>query len=264
MVLGIDRMGRVSNCSLLRPRLVGGGANPAAFGQMLTVDRRICMIIAFSIYTMAGREIFMKRGQLRAFSQLSSHPIDIENPFTSFKTTEVHITSELAPLPNKPVDEVSVKLSHGCPDSDRGYDRYTVTIAAAPMSTRLSMPSTACGDSLAHRQHRAAMEANTAAWGYTKIALLFFISLLVTWVSRTHHNPLHQLLSERPKPRNHGTHRPEALTLTSTGPLLYQPRLLPHLSRPDLYALYLRLLCCSTPDGLLELRHLYHHVLARL
>lgn len=27
------------------------------------------------------------------------------------------------------------------------------------------------------------MEANKAAWGYTKVALLFFVSLLVTWVS---------------------------------------------------------------------------------
>ena len=26
------------------------------------------------------------------------------------------------------------------------------------------------------------MEANTAAWGYTKCAILFFVSLLVTWV----------------------------------------------------------------------------------
>ena len=30
-----------------------------------------------------------------------------------------------------------------------------------------------------------ANDANAAAWGYTKVALLFFISLLVTWVSPT-------------------------------------------------------------------------------
>ena len=29
-----------------------------------------------------------------------------------------------------------------------------------------------------------ANDANAAAWGYTKVALLFFVSLLVTWVSR--------------------------------------------------------------------------------
>ena len=30
----------------------------------------------------------------------------------------------------------------------------------------------------------AANDANAAAWGYTKVALLFFVSLLVTWVSQ--------------------------------------------------------------------------------
>ena len=30
-----------------------------------------------------------------------------------------------------------------------------------------------------------ANDANAAAWGYTKVALLFFVSLLVTWVSQT-------------------------------------------------------------------------------
>ena len=29
-----------------------------------------------------------------------------------------------------------------------------------------------------------ANDANAAAWGYTKVALLFFVSLLVTWVSQ--------------------------------------------------------------------------------
>lgn len=35
--------------------------------------------------------------------------------------------------------------------------------------------------------NRAAIEANAAAWGYTKVALSFFVSLLVTWVC---HKPL--------------------------------------------------------------------------
>lgn len=33
-----------------------------------------------------------------------------------------------------------------------------------------------------HRKNRAATEANRAAFAYTKVASLFFISLLVTWV----------------------------------------------------------------------------------
>ena len=34
-----------------------------------------------------------------------------------------------------------------------------------------------------YRRNRAALEANRAAWAYTKVALLFFVSLLITWVS---------------------------------------------------------------------------------
>lgn len=32
------------------------------------------------------------------------------------------------------------------------------------------------------RKNKAAMEANRAAFGYAKVAALFFVSLLVTWV----------------------------------------------------------------------------------
>lgn len=38
------------------------------------------------------------------------------------------------------------------------------------------------GAPIPRRKSNAAMEANKAAWGYTKVALLFFVSLLVTWV----------------------------------------------------------------------------------
>lgn len=133
---------------------------------------------------MAGRRIFIKRQELRAFSQGSRYAVDVENPFTSFKTTEVHITSELAPIAGK----TSADL-HSNKDAvteieaiGRGYDQYTVTINSSPLP-RPALTSIPSGDALLYRQHSAALEANTAAWGYTKIALLFFISLLVTWVS---------------------------------------------------------------------------------
>lgn len=41
----------------------------------------------------------------------------------------------------------------------------------------------------AHIRNRIAIEANSAAWGYTKVALLFFVSLLVTWVSEILQSP---------------------------------------------------------------------------
>lgn len=69
---------------------------------------------------------------------------------------------------------------------DKGYDQYSVTIGSAPMSPRPEAPppmTPRAHSTIAQRNNRAAMEANRAAFGYTKVALLFFVSLLVTWVN---------------------------------------------------------------------------------
>ena len=39
------------------------------------------------------------------------------------------------------------------------------------------------GTSRAMREHNAAMRANTAVWGYAKVAMLMFVAMLVIWVS---------------------------------------------------------------------------------
>ena len=128
----------------------------------------IAILISFTLYTISGREIFEKRRQLRAFHDSPRLPIEVANPFTSFKTTEVEITSELASLPS------------------RNHVPYSVRIFSSTKSPTLSDAATTVDvTSVAAKQYRtnrAAMEANTAAWGYTKVALLFFVSLLITWV----------------------------------------------------------------------------------
>ena len=136
---------------------------------------------------MAGNYIFSKRRQLRAFSNPAKYPVGpaapveiVENPFTSFKTTEIHITSELAPVKLPGASDVMASMdAKGRPSMSHGYDQYSVTIASAPMSPRFDGPPT---PSVQHRRKYAAMDANAAAWGYTKVALLFFCSLLITWV----------------------------------------------------------------------------------
>ena len=167
-----------------------------------------CILVSFCIYVMAGREIFTKRQQLRAFSHAlpDSHPL--EDPFTDFKTTEIQITSELATLNASETPKVFLfpngQLSGteiGRSPSGAAYKPYTVVIDSAPMSPRagtmsptgekVSAPAAPVRKYSApppkasqhQRNNRAALEANAAAWGYTKVALLFFISLLITWVS---------------------------------------------------------------------------------
>lgn len=136
---------------------------------------------------MAGWKIYLKRRELRAFSLGNRYALDAESQSTSFKITEVHITREPAPACEKtPPDSHANEDGAEIDATARGYDQYTVTINSNPLPRSLSRPplsSSPSGDALLFRQHTVALEANTAAWGYTKIALLFFISLLVTWVS---------------------------------------------------------------------------------
>ena len=130
---------------------------------------------AFTIYVISGRELFIKRKQLRAFNQ--------KRTVDSFKTTDVQITSELASLGlplgriEDPYMPESGRHSSRSITSGNIYEQYTVNIASAPTKFRQSMGS------MQHKKSKAALEANSATWGYTKVALLFFVSLLVTWVS---------------------------------------------------------------------------------
>jgi len=105
----------------------------------------------------------------------------VENPFTSFKTTEIHVTSEPAGLPTSSNTNVSDKLDPKCRVmSSRGYEQYSIKIERGPISQ--GPPPTPGTQAAVQRLNRTAMEANTAAWGYTKCALMFFVSLMITWV----------------------------------------------------------------------------------
>lgn len=39
------------------------------------------------------------------------------------------------------------------------------------------------GQAGVRRRNNAAMDANTAAWGYAKVAMLMFVALFIVWVS---------------------------------------------------------------------------------
>ena len=209
-------------------------------------------MISFCIYAIAGREIFAKRKQLRAFSNPSRPvPVRIENPFTSFKTTEIHVTSELATFQSPNMSNVLFLPDNRHLDvDDKGYNQYSVTIGSEPMGPRseLQPPMTPRAHStIAQRNNRAAMEANSAAFGYTKVALLFFVSLLVTWVS-----------SQTPAFNQAQVTHPAHVI---TGPLLNKSSLFSHPPIPYLPPFYLRLGHRPPIDGLLEFHHLHHNLL---
>ena len=206
----------------------------------------VCILAAFTIYIMAGREIFSKRYQLRAFrnqgplgpdggaanqdhksagkgppghSDLSSEDSStaVGDDPTSYKTTNVEITSTIVPLENiatvmlpgmnvmgnqNPRGAVGAGIRTQSSMSGKVYEPYSVDIGAQPMGSsnprfggapwgvNNARPGVVGSEEQARtRRNRAAMEANRAAWGYTKVALLFFVSLLVTWVSQLPSSP---------------------------------------------------------------------------
>ena len=169
---------------------------------LLISTPRVCIVASFTIYVLAGRQIFHKRQQLRRFNiSPGAHSITPgaaphDDRFSSYKMTEVQVTSEAADLNTRPLRE-SFNLGMGDRPRPNAYDQYSVTIgggsyriasSSLPPTFSTSPPSptfpkTSGSLPQANRQRNAAMEANTASWAYTKCCILFFMSLLVTWVS---------------------------------------------------------------------------------
>jgi hypothetical protein len=103
------------------------------------------------------------------------------------RTTEVRVTSEiiypvdLAELGRRPISRpgngpqmYSVHVS-----SDKGEFVPPQPIAMPEEKTNsISMPPS----ELPKFNRNLAMEANNAAWSYTKVAILFFTAMLVTWI----------------------------------------------------------------------------------
>jgi len=163
----------------------------------------IVILITFFIYIRAGREIYKKHKQLRDFSYSHHEPEPLrtmDDPFSSSKTTEVVVTSEvrgkqsidLAPLgggqrrgsestaaPKLPNAAYSVVIQSG----RRGVGRESYGDVVLPIQTNATSdsipPAPRTGNPL---RRRAAYEANNATWSYTKCAILFFTAMLVTWI----------------------------------------------------------------------------------
>ena len=159
----------------------------------------VCITASLCIYVLAGIEIFRKRAQLVRFNSAPSKSPHtgtgfVENAGTDLKTTQIHISSEPAAF--------SPPFEENCGTVFLAQKEWTtVPMPAASQSNRpsvvttiRSMPSRSTSENTVtilsqtpqaiqqRRQSRAAMEFNTAALGYTKVALLFFCSLLITWV----------------------------------------------------------------------------------
>lgn len=160
----------------------------------------IVILVTVFIYVRAGREIYRKRKILRNFSLPDPDPMPIlHDPFSSVKTTEVLVTTEVAATstttagPNQISNLNQIDLAplggRRTSSSHPPDPVYSVTISTAPNQHESMAEEVLAGPSASSTRspvnvlrRRAALEANNAAWSYTKCAILFFTAMLVTWL----------------------------------------------------------------------------------
>ncbi|KKK15962.1 hypothetical protein ARAM_002807, partial [Aspergillus rambellii] len=159
----------------------------------------LVIVLTLSIYARIGVLIWRRRRQLK---EAGAHdtPIDLANsqdpPFS--KVTEIRITRETARC--LPPGELRLSFdqasSFAAPRNymQLGHRPYSVSVQAGNLVPPPNAQLDPARDAEApeppphHRAYRrgsTASEVNSAAWAYTKYAMLFFIALLVTWVPST-------------------------------------------------------------------------------
>ena len=168
MVLDITGMGFPSHRGPIRLYVVRANSNHLLLN--IINQARIAVLVAVVIYMMAGHHVWKKREALSGFL----NPFN-EDPFTSvLTTTEVTIisASREPSLPNIEVREV--------PNShiDDSYDAYSVNIEigqrkpSRPAMFRIPTATRAV----------ALSQENVESFLYARVAFLFFVALLITWV----------------------------------------------------------------------------------
>ncbi|KAH1270026.1 hypothetical protein KXX33_008997 [Aspergillus fumigatus] len=148
------------------------------------------IFLTFAIYLRAGKVIFEKRRQLEeAECPESSGEIDSPMEPAVSKKTEIHVTSEITHSGSES-NRLSIMSASLIPHRYLSpYSPYSVTIeggSAAGNDEHVPMRMLRSSQHDPYAQHHAmARDVNSAAWAYTKYAMLFFIALLVTWVPST-------------------------------------------------------------------------------
>ncbi|KAJ5901138.1 hypothetical protein N7504_007131 [Penicillium tannophilum] len=156
--------------------------------------------LTFAIYLRAGSVIYQKRRQLRVLGAIESFDPEVNSEVPP-KCAGIQVTREIAySIPESQyVSTSGARTTRTLPSS---FSPYSVTIEGgpfepiafsqsarprpgpSPLRTEISLKAVRSEGADSHSQRRST-ENNSAAWAYTKYAMLFFIALLVTWVPST-------------------------------------------------------------------------------
>ncbi|PNY26826.1 Cyclic AMP receptor 2 [Tolypocladium capitatum] len=152
----------------------------------------VVILITFSIYIRAGRTILENRKELREFeSNIDLTSVNDEDASTT-KRTEVSITAEASgsgPMAGRDPSwgDYMVRVSadnHISPGIDVASPVHSKTIYEHTSTLQLepTRPQTSTRRNSARRR---SFEFKSAAWSYSKCALLYFTSSLITWIPST-------------------------------------------------------------------------------
>ncbi|KAJ5461104.1 uncharacterized protein N7458_002656 [Penicillium daleae] len=174
--------------------------------------------LTFAIYLRAGSVIYEKRRQLRALDNIDSLDTETATHAPLVNLAGIQVTSEIAcsrperrsiaapevhvpvpvPVPVRSFSlptftPYSVSIEGGMMDPISMHQNSEeqlppIHASRAKLDPRMSITSSSKCRSEGverHSQRRGSNEPISAAWAYTKYAMLFFIALLVTWVPST-------------------------------------------------------------------------------
>lgn len=150
------------------------------------------------IYVRAGGDIYSNRQRLLRISneQSTSHASTIDNPFQASKTTEISFVSESVDKGAVPGSQIAGPVA--------AHNPYSVVVTGPEQRSRFDIENEPRHHSQArdfempqavrfpttdnqhsHQQmsgRRAMTQTDNANWAYAKVAVLFFVGLMVTWI----------------------------------------------------------------------------------
>ncbi|TQS39327.1 hypothetical protein Golomagni_00152 [Golovinomyces magnicellulatus] len=145
----------------------------------------VVILVSLSIYIRAGKDIWIKRQQLRNNCASPPNPILImKDPFGSEPIGQVMVSHTIETRSEHFIGSCDVEYPRSsAPDALRQASTdYRIEISANPKNRELSsyVPMEDFQSTPVRRY--AAMEANRAIWSYTKVSALFFVAMMITWI----------------------------------------------------------------------------------
>ncbi|KAH8665068.1 hypothetical protein BGZ60DRAFT_378750 [Tricladium varicosporioides] len=171
----------------------------------------VVIFITIGIYSRAGKDIYAKRQQMQDLvNRPDPPPVVLSNPFTAVsgiqRTTDISVNYEdISPIEStksnqyqaqelqypQPIAHVPNKFSVNITSAQPNDSRFSLvekiekggrlnTAIAIDQSANSPMSPRPYDNSIPRKY--SVVETNRAIWSYTKVSLLFFVAMMITWI----------------------------------------------------------------------------------